>query len=231
MSQKNSEVQRYEHLLSYHTKRDLAIEDLLDQQKEEFERLAKKINDQVGGMIVSALVYLQHLFKPDPSTHNLEYEKLEKLMMHACDEARSIAHQSMPEALFHLSIKDAIEDLVRNLQNDNTIIQTQFRGLEALNMKKHATWMLFLIIKELFQHLISKADINKVEFRFSYEEGKARMFFLDDASESILDLMNPELVQKELKRIQSKINYLGGEMSFKSPGLYDGNHIAIQFAA
>lgn len=231
LSQQRSALQRCKNLLAYHERRDLAIEDLLDQQKEEFDRLARKINDHVGGMIVSALIYLQHLFKPHPEGLNQEYEELEKLMMSACDEARSIAHQTMPEALFHLGLREAIEDLVLNLQNEHTMIQTHFRGMETLHLKKHTTWMLFLTIKELLQHLISKADINQVEFRFSYEQGKACMYFLDDASESKLDSMSPEQLQQELKRIQSKINYLGGEMNFKSQDQHDGNHIAIQFAA
>ncbi len=226
--EKEATILALKNKLNEAAKRQDSIEKLLEYQETEFELISKNINDQLGGLMVTALVQLQHLFEGSKDQANEPYTNLETLLKNACDEARRIAHYTMPESLFHLGIREAIEDLAQNMNPDSITINTNFLGIENLNIKKHKTWIIYQIVNELANYLSIRSDVNNVHIQFIYEGGEAIIKVKGDGH---LPLLSAQKDNNEFfEKIESRVNYLGGQLKVDT-NESSGNSISIKFAA
>lgn len=188
---------------------------LFEGQELERKRLAKELNDELGGVLISAKAYLNQI--PMVEAYMPIQQKCNFIIDKACSEVRRIAQNMMPRALAIAGLKEALEDFVA-LQNKKQLNCTlEILGLEE-KLPKTLSLMIFRIVQELFNNIIKHAKANHVLLQVIVHNKGLNLIIEDDGIG--FNLMQAE-AQKGLgiKNIESRIRFLEGKIEWDTqPG-------------
>jgi signal transduction histidine kinase len=205
----------------------LATESILKGQEDERSRLAQDLHDGLGGMLSGVKLTLSamkgNMILPEESARlfTKAFEQLDS----SIGEMRRVAHNMMPEALVKLGLQQALLDYCDGINTSNRLsIKCEFHGLES-RLDNSTEIIVYRIVQELLNNIIKHADASNVLVQVIKKDAELDITIEDDGSGFIKE----EAVAKKgagLKNIQSRVDYLKGELDIKSvPGKGTSVHI------
>jgi two-component system, NarL family, sensor kinase len=194
----------------------LAMDAMITGQEEERKRIAKDLHDGLGGILSTVKLSFEAIDREIARLHAFQpYEKAITMLDDACDEVRRIAHDMMPSALSVGGLPDAIEDLGESLRSVHGIkTDVQIIGLEV-RLEENVEVMLYRILQELVMNVIKHAGANKVILQLSRHDDNVMVVVEDDGVGFVPRTKSDGL---GLKSLQSRVEYLNGEMTIDSEG-------------
>ncbi len=198
-------------------KKLMAAKLLVEGQEEERKRIATELHDGLG--VLLSATKMQFSIISDSSPQNKELiDKATKMLEQASGDVRKISHNMMPGLLTKLGFYEAVEDLFENLGDTNGLnVVCQISG-EQERLSENKEIMLYRIVQELVNNTLKHAEAGKIELRISVLPGMLDITYTDDGNG--FDVSEKlESGSIGLKSIQSRINFLNGQMVIESkPG-------------
>ncbi len=192
-----------------------AMDHMIQGQEEERKRVAKDLHDGLGGILATAQLQLQHLQKEAKDANKHLTHTAVKLIDSAYIEVRRIAHAMMPNALVNLGFVAAVQDLADqiNVAND-LVVQTHIR-VDDMILPKKSQLIIYRIIQEILNNILKHAQAKNAVIQLTETNSIYHLTIEDDGKGFDKAVLN----QKNglgLKSIESRIEYLNGEMNLSS---------------
>lgn len=198
----------------------LATQSLLKGQEDERSRLAKDLHDGLGGLLSGVKLQLGAMKGNVILTE--EYSRafnnaLAKLDI-SINEMRRVAHNMMPEALLNLGLQQALQDYCDGLSESQAFqINCEFHGLDQ-RMGASEEVVVYRVVQELLNNAVKHSAATEILAQVIRQENKLTITVEDNGkgfNREDLDIYN----SAGLRNIQSRVNYLGGQMDIQStPG-------------
>jgi signal transduction histidine kinase len=132
-------------------------------QEEERRRIAKELHDGIGQTLGAIRMNYQGLAqKIDQPELVTELQKVEKMLINASSEVRSISHQMIPKELEQFGLVPAVEGML-NLHFENSPLKVQFEHsgfAERIGQKIELA--LFRVLQELISNVIKHSNASQL---------------------------------------------------------------------
>lgn len=205
----------------------LATQSLLKGQEDERSRLAKDLHDGLGGLLSGVKLQLGAmkgnliLSEEHGRAFNHALNKLDE----SIGEMRRVAHNMMPEALMKLGLQQALQDYCDGLsEGQSFVINTEFYGLEK-RMEPSVEIVVYRIVQELLNNAVKHAQATSILAQVIRRDENLTITVEDNGKGFEKELLNG-LRTAGLQNIQSRVNYLRGQMDIQSaPGKGTSVHI------
>jgi signal transduction histidine kinase len=205
----------------------LATESILKGQEDERNRLAQDLHDGLGGMLSGVKLTLSAM-KGNiilPEEGGRLFTKAFELLDNSIGEMRRVAHNMMPEALVKLGLQQALQDYCDGINESKILlINCEFHGLEN-RIDSSTEIIIYRIVQELINNIIKHANAGNALVQVIRKETELNITVEDDGKGFVKEDI-AALTGAGLKNIQSRVDYLKGELDIKStPGLGTSVHI------
>jgi len=197
----------------------VAMDHVLQGQESERKRIAKDLHDGLGGLLATALLQLQQ-FRRQKQTADDRSPMIEA--EHSIDtayaEVRRIAHDMMPSALANLGLQSAVQDLADKINNTEKLRVITHFSLNETMLSDQQEIALYRIIQEFLNNSIKYSSAEELIVQLTTNNQNIHLTIEDDGVG--FDQSNIKNIQGlGLKNIESRVKYLGGNMSLESgPG-------------
>jgi signal transduction histidine kinase len=180
---------------------------ILNTQEQERKRIAEDLHDELGSSLAALKLRLQKSGLP-----NNEMNELLKVIDKASEDTRNISHNLMPPEFEKTSLNDLLSNYYSKL-NTETGVHFHFHSSDKDHQfAKEDELIIYRIIMELTQNILKHSGAREATIQLiSYEKHLGIM--LEDNGKGILKTENDGI---GLKNIQSRVNYLNGEMRIDS---------------
>jgi len=192
-------------------KKLLSIDYMFQGQEEERKRIAQDLHDGLGGILSVAKIQIRSIQKEIEKLESLKLiSKTEDLIESAYNEVRRISHDMMPGALVNLGLFAAIEDLAEQMNLTKQVkIKTQWYTSDELLPEK-STPIIYRIVQEAITNTMKYAKAENMLIQMTEREQGFNLAIEDDGVGFDLEHMESEGLG--IKSIQSRVDYLNGEM-------------------
>ena len=147
-------------------------------------------------------------------------DKATQMLEQATGDVRKISHNMMPGLLTKMGFYEAVEDLFENLNDIEDMEATCEITGEQNRLPENKEIMLYRITQEMVNNTLKHAGAKHVDIKIKIFPEKLMLKYKDDGvgfdKEKVLQSETESL---GLKSIQSRINFLNGEVSIHTkPG-------------
>lgn len=205
----------------------LATQSIVKGQEEERNRLAQDLHDGLGGLLSGVKLQLGAmkgnliLSEEHGRTFNNALHKLDE----SISEMRRVAHNMMPEALMKLGLQQALQDYCDSLSESQSFkINGEFYGLEK-RMDSSTEIVVYRIVQELLNNVVKHSGATIILAQVMRHDNNLSITVEDNGSG--FNRQQTDLLKGTgLKNIQSRVDYLKGQLDIKSiPGKGTSVHI------
>ena len=212
MNQKQKQLEERQVLLDKinHQQEEL-LNAIVNAQENERKRISSELHDGLGSLMSTIKVNLdtvQHqLIESDTQLLSNSIALVDEV----CTDLRTISHHMMPGILVKLGLKAAISDFV-NKVNENHLFDINFECIELnIRLKDTTEIIIYRVIQEAVNNIIKHSDAKNVNIQLMKDDSSISLIIEDDGKG-----FKPALIKKglELKNIETRIAYLGGETVF-----------------
>ncbi len=144
------------------------LEALMQGEEKERVRLSKDLHDGIGGLLSAVKMHFaairqeQAVLKENPA-----YVHAIRLLDDAIGDVRKTAHNLMPETLYRLGLKDALQNFCSNISYSGTL-QVQFYSTgEIGRFKPNFELSVYRIVQELVNNIIKHSRANEALVQLS----------------------------------------------------------------
>jgi two-component system, NarL family, sensor kinase len=199
---------------------------LVEGQEEERKRIAMELHDGLG--VLLSATKMQFTAVKDNSPENLPLiDKATHLLEQASKEARRISHNMMPGLLTKLGFFEAVEDMIENINEMDSIEAVCEIEGEQIRLPEKQEIMLYRIIQELTNNTLKYAKAKKIELKLNITPSMMVMTYKDDGIGFDMDeVLSSSTTSLGLRSIELRIGFLNGEMKLDS---YPGNGVLFTF--
>jgi len=198
-------------------KKLLAARSIVNGQEEERKRIAKELHDGLGVLLSTAKMQFTTLRDKSPENRPL-IEKATKLLEQAAGDVRKISHNMMPGLLTKFGLYEAVEDLIEQLdETEGLNAGVEITG-DTKRLPENTEIMLYRIIQEMVNNTLKHAQAKNISMSINIQPEILNIKYSDDG---IGFDVEEKLESKSigLTSIQSRVKFLGGELSTESkPG-------------
>ncbi|HNQ11756.1 MAG TPA: tetratricopeptide repeat protein [Bacteroidia bacterium] len=202
---------------------------VIEAEENERQRIARELHDGVGQMIAAIKLNFQNVVSDKAKSEVLYSDKVANVnsMIDECaKEVRSISHNMMPNVLIRSGLVKAVRDFIDKISSTGLLrMELQVVGMEE-RMDPTFEHILYRVLQEIVSNIVKHAQANHVSIQFIRHDQHLTLMIEDNGKGFNID-------QKEnfsgmgLKNIQSRIEYLNGEVHFDSfPG--KGTTVSIE---
>jgi len=194
-------------------KKLLAAQSIVEGQEQERKRIAYDLHDGIGILLSSARLQFSSIIEKVPE-HKELLDRANKLMEQAAMDIRKISHNMMPGILTKFGLLEAAESLFDQFEDNPDMSATVNITGNPVRLTENAEIMLYRIVQELLNNTIKHASARNIALNFHFRE-KLQIQYSDDGCGFNLD----EKIGSGtfgLKSIQSRVNFLSGELTFES---------------
>jgi signal transduction histidine kinase len=196
-----------------------SMQSMIEGQEIERERISKDLHDSLGGLLSTIKLQFDSVQSKVDNIGDLkEYNSANKMLDTAVNEVRSISQNLQPGALTELGLIAALNDLF-NRFDDETYPDIDFQHYSIPErIPTMVSLSIYRVIQELLHNAIKHAQANEILIQINTEEDELVIQFEDDGVG-----YDPENLTRKgmgLENIQSRINYLKGQLTTESS---DGN--------
>lgn len=191
------------------------LEQLMDAQETERQRLARELHDGIGQSLAALKMQLQ--FDKNPKVSNTTVQHLDNI----CNEVRSLSHQMMPIVLKENGLQSAVEQLVKHnfsasyMEVDFVHFGLQNRLSDSIEVN------IYRIIQELVSNIIKHSKASKVGIQL-LKRGKKLVLIVEDDGRGFNTMSKVKGIG--LSNIDLRLKALGGTVQIQSE---NGNGVYI----
>jgi two-component system, sensor histidine kinase LadS len=190
---------------------------MMEVQETERSQVANQLHDVAGSLLSAAKLNLSLLREKgalDPH-HNLYAGKAEEAVSLVSDMVRNLSHALSPVMLENVGFKTSLEKIINILNASGKIdIKLLVLGFEKYNPQLNNYYLvLYSIIYELLNNIIKHSGAKNALIQVAENETSFTLIAEDNG----IGLAASQLTDKKnlgIAGIQSRINYLGGIVSF-----------------
>ncbi len=195
------------------------MEQMIDAQEDERQRLARELHDGIGQSLVALKMQLQ--FDRNPKATDVTVQRLDVI----CDEVRSLSHQMMPLELKENGLEPAIQQLIEHNFSVSPIeVDFLFSGLQD-RLPSNVEINVYRILQELSSNIIKHSKASKVGIQVLIRGKKLILIVEDDGKGFDAETQGGGI---GINNINVRVEALEGTMQIQSS---NGNgtyvHIAI----
>lgn len=192
-----------------------SMQSMLEGQEIERERISKDLHDSLGGLLSTIKLQFDSVqSKMEPVAALSEYKSANKMLDTAVQEVRSISQNLQPGSLVKLGLIAALKDLF-NRFDDGIYPDIDF---QYYNIPEKIDTMvglsIYRIIQELLHNTIKHAQAREILIQINTEEDELVIQYEDDGKGFDLDKLKRKGMG--LDNINSRVNYLKGEINFEA---------------
>lgn len=188
------------------------LEALMQGEEKERVRLSKDLHDGVGGLLsavkmhFSAIRQNQEVLKQNPAyTHAIG------LLDDAITDIRKTAHNLMPETLYRLGLKEALETFCKNISYSGTLQVSFYTNGDIGRFKPNFELSVYRIVQELVNNIIKHSKASEALVQLTQHDGTLAITVEDNGIG-----FNQQHVQQHgngLISLQSRIRALNGNIA------------------
>ncbi|MCU0371417.1 MAG: sensor histidine kinase, partial [Bacteroidales bacterium] len=198
-------------------KKLMAAKLLVEGQESERKRIAAELHDGLGVLLSATKMQFSIIKDKSPENKDL-IEKASRMLEQASGDVRKISHNMMPGLLTKMGFYEVTGDLFENLNDISGTRATCIITGDQKRLPENREIMLYRIIQELVNNTLKHAEAQNIDLKIQVLENMLDISYTDDGK-------GFDVVQKlesgsvGLKSIQSRVNFLNGDMTLVSnPG-------------
>ncbi|WP_417608193.1 histidine kinase [Owenweeksia hongkongensis] len=150
------------------------MEQMIDAQEDERQRLARELHDGIGQSLVALKMQLQ--FDRNPKATDITVKRLDVI----CDEIRSLSHQMMPLELKENGLESAIQQLIEHNFSVSPIeVDFLFSGLQE-RLPSNIEINVYRILQELSSNILKHSQASKAGIQVLIRGKKLVLIVEDD---------------------------------------------------
>ncbi|RJE75049.1 hypothetical protein BGP76_18220 [Reichenbachiella sp. MSK19-1] len=186
----------------------------MDSQEKERNRVSKDLHDDIGAMLTTIKLYTDQIdMENTPAQLTQLKEKTNQLVDDTIHNVRRISHDLHPAILENLGILEAIENLIDSINGAKNIL-VDFHHNAVAGMNYQTELMLFRVIQELVNNTLKHAHASHIQLRLIQTHQNLHMTYMDDGVGYLpKDTLN--FSGLGIKNIESRVNLLGGEITYR----------------
>ena len=184
---------------------------MIQGEEKERKRFAQELHDGLGAVLAGVKMSISKI-KPqtlDQSTQSA-YQKASDLIDNASRTVREIAHNLMPYALEQQGLIFAMEDICQNFRANRAVDIDLIHYGDEQDLNDSLKITTFRIAQELLSNSLKHAKATSIIVQLTIEPNELMLIIEDDGVG-----FEPQKVKSGigLSNIQSRVNYLNGEMT------------------
>lgn len=193
---------------------------IVDTQEKERARFAKDLHDGLGQVLTAVKINL-NIAKEELKVENNEKEKkifatIDKLLMQAISDTKTISHNITPHHLKDLGLVDTIKDLSERLE-DVTGAEILFKSTSSKSrFSEEIDICLYRIVQEMFNNSLKHGQANKIKLELSFDNELIRLKYSDNGNGFDFDRVVQSSRGIGLKNINTRVKAISGEISMAS---------------
>jgi two-component system NarL family sensor kinase len=199
---------------------ELRSKAVIEAEEQERMRIAKELHDGIGQtlsavkMNMSTLENSVHFSNPE---QKMMMQNAIEMVDDSVREVRSVSHNMMPNALIRAGLAKAVREFINKLNTNQMKIDLDIVGLEE-RLDQTVETVLYRVIQENVSNIIKHSNANHVNIQLIRHDHELVTMIEDNGVG--FDTSNIHSFDGiGLKNIQSRIEYLKGNVSFDStPG-------------
>jgi len=187
-------------------------------EENERNRIGTDLHDGIGQMVSAAKMNLSVLDSDLDFSNPMQKEKFNnviKMLDESCGEIRAVSHQMMPLAMFDSSVSEAVQTFVQRIDKNLIAVDYYTDGICMLIKEKES--ILYRILQECINNVIKHAKATTLSISIHHTDTETAVTVEDDGVGFDHGKLRNDGIG--LSNIQSRVNFLGGDIEFDSrPG-------------
>lgn len=204
--------EKNESLRERETKLQRLWRELISAREEERQRIAKRLHDQLGQVLMGAKMKLDII---DKEVDDSRLKEVKGLLSDAITENRDLSHLLRPSLLDELGLAPALRELVDDYKESTDIELLTSLNLSREVQAEEKKIIIYRAVQELLNNAVKHADPERIEVNLTNEDSTIQLSVKDDGKG-----FDPDKVVKEsglgLKGIRENITIAGGEFEITS---------------
>lgn len=191
------------------------MQSMLEGQENERERISKDLHDSLGGLLSTIKLQFDSVKSKMEEVGSLrEYNSANKMLDTAVAEVRSISQNLQPGSLMKLGLVPALKDLFNRFDEEiYPEVDFQYYNIPE-KIPNMVSLSIYRVIQELLHNAMKHAKANEILIQINTEEDELVIQFEDDGVGYDKNTIRSKGMG--LENIQSRINYLKGQLSTHS---------------
>jgi len=199
----------------------------IEVQEQERNTLANELHDNINQLLATVKLYLD-IARTEETMRMEMIQRSQALTNNVIEEIRTLSHSLAGPELKNATLKEALEDLIRNL--DKAVpFRTAFHydaGIEKL-LSRNQMLGVYRIVQEAFNNILKHAQASQVTLKFRKTKTGLQLTLHDNGRGFDVNTRADGI---GLKNMQNRVQLIGGEWHLESkPG--QGSTITITFPA
>jgi two-component system NarL family sensor kinase len=192
---------------------------MIEGQEEERKRIARELHDGLGVLLSATKMQFTAIKDVSPENRPM-VDKAIQLLEQASGDVRKISHNMMPGLLTKLGFFEAVEDLFDNLNDTGNLKAILKINGSQERLPENREIMLYRIVQEMINNTLKYAEAHKIKLIINVMTDHLTMVFADDGKGfDVEKVLKSDTDSIGLKSIQSRVNFLNGEVTLESrPG-------------
>ncbi|HSB91721.1 MAG TPA: PAS domain S-box protein [Flavitalea sp.] len=149
-------------------------------QEKERTELGRELHDNINQILTTSKIYIE-MAREEPEIREQVLEKSYQYVSSAIDEIRSLSKSLVPPSLGDIGLKEAIGDLIENLNVAQKIqITLKTFGLKDVNLDNDLKLMAYRIIQEQLNNVLKHSKSKMAEITLSVVRKSLNIIIRDD---------------------------------------------------
>ncbi|MEL6867189.1 MAG: ATP-binding protein [Bacteroidota bacterium] len=198
-----------------------SLDAIIQAQEAERKRIAQDLHDEVGSKLSATKLFVKRLSK---DRELKEFDHLKTETVEVIDETiiniRSITRNLLPMSLDRFGLVAAVDDLCKRIR-ELALFEIDFQHNLEERLPAPKEFALYRILQELINNTTKHAAAKRVDISLSKVDQQLMLHYQDDGKGFDLNLakkVNTDGSGLGLRSIESRVNWLEGEMDWSSSG-------------
>jgi two-component system sensor histidine kinase UhpB len=184
----------------------------LQAREEERQRIARGLHDEVGQTMTGVLFLLKQLGQDAPSGQRAALEEAQQAVRTNLEEVRRIAQELRPEALDHLGLPSALNDLARAFARRTSIVVDRQIDSQAAHLDPNVELVLYRVAQESLTNVARHSNATRVIFALARNGDSVVLQIADNGD----GFERPHLEGGGLRGIRENALIVGGALAIKA---------------
>ncbi|MGZ3862652.1 MAG: tetratricopeptide repeat-containing sensor histidine kinase [Bacteroidia bacterium] len=195
---------------------------VLEAEEKERVRIARELHDGIGQQLSAArlnIAGLQTALQIKTPEEEILLKNAVDLLDDSVKEVRTVSHSMMPNALLKSGLVSAVREFIHRISSTGNLkVNLEIVGLSE-RLDQTTETVLFRVLQELVNNIIKHAKASEISIQLVRHETELNIMVEDNGQGFDVKKTMNEAGGIGLKNIQSRINFLNGNIYFDSfPG-------------
>lgn len=193
----------------------ISLQSMLQGQEEERKRIARDLHDNIGAMMTTLKIKVLSIQRQIEDLEQLNIAReLDTMIGNAASEIRRISHQMTPVALELAGLTGAVSDLLSNVRGQGLAVTSDLMALDLVKDQEMQI-ILFRVLQELSNNILKHSQASEVQLKTWMQNQRLIIDLQDNGIGLNIATWRQGSKSLGLRSIQSRIDYLDGEMTLQ----------------